>query len=71
MKSKHVHGQDEGQEAPYLHGDVCDGGGGQVIVLLDQDVEFGGEVAPRTNRVNLAGEQSGDLRGAGERNTQG
>lgn len=52
----------EGQDAPYLHGDVCYGGGGQVKVLLDQDVEFGGQVSPRTNTVNLAGEQRGDLR---------
>lgn len=52
----------EGQGAPYLHGDVCYGGGGQVKVLLDQNVEFGGQVPPRTNAVNLAGEQRGDLR---------
>lgn len=51
-----------GQGAPYLHGDVCYGGGGQVKVLLDQNVEFGGQVSPRTDTVNLAGEQRGDLR---------
>lgn len=53
---------DEGREAPYLHGDVCYGGGGQVKVLLDQNVEFGGQVPSCTNTVNLAGEQRGDLR---------
>lgn len=51
---------EEGKE--YLHGDVCYCGGGQVKVLLDQDVEFGGQVAPRTDAVDLAGEQRGDLR---------
>lgn len=50
------------QEAPYLHGDVGDGGGGQVKMLLHQNVEFGCQVASRTNTVNLAGQQRGDLR---------
>lgn len=50
------------QEAPYLHGDVCYGGGGQIKVLLDQNIEFGGQVPSCTNTVDLAGEQRGDLR---------
>lgn len=63
MWTSHVQGQTEGREAAYLHGDVGDGGGGQVKVLLDQNIEFGGEVPPSTNTVNLAGEQRKDLRG--------
>lgn len=62
MWTSHVQGQTEGREAAYLHGDVSDGGGGQVKVLLDQNIEFGGEVPPSTNTVNLAGEQRKDLR---------
>ena len=31
-------------------------------MLLDQNVEFGGQVSPCTDTVNLAGEQRGDLR---------
>lgn len=45
----------------YLHWDVRYGGGGQVKVLLDQNVEFGGQVPPSTNTVNLAGEQRRNL----------
>lgn len=41
----------------YLHGDVCYGGGGQIKVLLDQNVEFGSQVSPSTNAVNFTGEQ--------------
>lgn len=41
----------------YLHGDVCYGGGGQIKVLLDQNVEFGSQVPPSTNAVNFTGEQ--------------
>lgn len=48
-------------ELLYLHGDVGYGGRGQVKVLLDQDVEFGGQVASRANAVDLAGEQGRDL----------
>lgn len=48
----------------YLHGDVCDGGGSQVEVLLDQNVKFGGKVPPGPNAVDLAGEQRGDLKTA-------
>lgn len=54
--------QHRGKEVSYLHGDVCYGGGGQIEVLLNQNVEFGGQVPPCTNTVNLAGEQRGDLR---------
>lgn len=49
------------REGPHLHGDVCYGGGRQVKVLLDQDVEFGGQVAPGPNTVHLAGQQGGHL----------
>lgn len=52
---------DERWEGPHLHGDVCDGGGRQVKVLLDQDVEFGGQVAAGPNAVHLAGQQGGHL----------
>lgn len=45
----------------YLHGDVGYGGRGQVKVLLDQNVEFGGQVTSCTNAMNLAGEQGRDL----------
>lgn len=31
-------------------------------MLLDQNVEFGGQVTSRTNAVDLAGEQRRDLR---------
>ena len=41
---------------PYLHGDVGDGGGGQVEVLLHQDVELGGQVSARPHAVHLTGE---------------
>lgn len=51
----------------HLHGDVGDGGGRQVKVLLNQDVEFGGQVAAGPNTVHLAGEQGRDLRGMGGR----
>lgn len=54
-------GQIKQQGDPYLHGDVCYGGGGQIKVLLDQNVEFGGQVPPRTNAVNLTGEQGRNL----------
>lgn len=36
-------------------------------MLLDQNVEFGGQVASRTNAVDLAGEQGRDLRQRGDR----
>lgn len=52
--------QDE--DGLYLHGDVRYGGGGQVKVLLDQNVEFGGQVPPSSNTVHLTGEQRRDLR---------
>lgn len=52
-------------EGPHLHGDVCDGGGRQVKVLLDQDVELGGQVAAGPNAVHLAGQQGGHLRHEG------
>lgn len=55
------HGR-RGDDAPYLHGDVCDGGGGQVKVLLDQNVKFGGQMPPGPDAVDLAGEQRGDLK---------
>lgn len=51
----------KGQGATYLHGDVCYGCGGQVEVLLDQNVEFGGQMPPSSNAVNLTGEQRGNL----------
>lgn len=54
--------QTAGKEASYLHWNVCYGGGSQVEVLLDQNVEFGGEMPPRPNTVNFAGEQRRDLR---------
>lgn len=38
----------------YLHGDVCDGGGGQVKVVLNKHVEFGGQVPSSPNTVHLA-----------------
>lgn len=41
----------------YLHGDVCYSGGGQIKVLLDQNVEFGGQVPASTHAVNFTGEQ--------------
>lgn len=31
-------------------------------MLLDQNVEFGGQVPPCSNTVNFTGEQRGDLR---------
>lgn len=31
-------------------------------MLLDQNVEFGGQVPPSTNTVHLTGEQRSDLR---------
>ena len=40
----------------YLHGDVGDGGGGQVKVLLHQDVEFGRQVSAGPHAVYLASE---------------
>lgn len=46
----------------YLHGNVGDGGGGQVKVLLHQNVEFGGQVTSCADAVDLAGEQGRDLR---------
>lgn len=50
-------------EEPHLHGDVGDGGGRQVKVLLHQDVELGGQVAAGPNTVHLAGQQGGHLLG--------
>lgn len=50
------------EDGLYLHGDVRYGGGGQVKVLLDQNVEFGGQVPPSSNTVHLTGEQRRDLR---------
>lgn len=35
---RHVQVQTEGKKVSYLHGDVCYGSGGQVEVLLDQNV---------------------------------
>lgn len=45
----------------YLHGDICYSGGGQVKVLLDQNVEFRSQVSPSAHAVNLTSEQWGDL----------
>lgn len=53
--------QTSGRPLAYLHGDVGDGGGGQVEVLLHQDVELGGQVAAGADTVHLAGEQRRDL----------
>ena len=44
-------------ELLYLHGNVGYGGRGQVKVLLDQNVEFGGQVTSCTDAVDLTGEQ--------------
>lgn len=58
-----IESREDGGRRLYLHGDVCDGGGGQVEVLLDQDVELGGQVAAGADAVHLAGQQRRDLSG--------
>jgi len=60
-KTTHERQEEEEEKALYFHGDVCYGGGSQVKVLLHENVEFGGQVPPSTNTVNLAGEQRRDL----------
>lgn len=49
------------KQTTYLHGNVGDGGRGQVKMLLHQNIQLGSEVPPSSDTVDFTGQNGGEL----------